>query len=121
MTDSSRRLALAACALLVMAACASLPDAKLYMEGANAAPVRMEGARGRLPPEKAAAIMAELKRQSGDIDILQKHVALEQEIVGGTLSAGNKTVLLQDIGRAIEEPAVPEPTDRHDEDRGVER
>jgi cardiolipin synthase len=96
MTDSSCRLAAAACALLVMAACASLPDAKLYMEGASAAPVRMEGARGRLSPEKAAAIMAELKRQSGDVDILQKHVALEQEIVGGTLSTGNKTVLLQD-------------------------
>jgi cardiolipin synthase A/B len=66
------------------------------MEGVNTAPVRMEGARGRLSPEKAAAIMAELKRKSGDVDILQKHVALEQEIVGGTLSAGNKTVLLQD-------------------------
>ena len=96
MTNSFCWLAAAACALLVLAACASLPDAKLYMEGANATPVRMEGARGQLSPEKAAAIIAKLKRESGDVDILQKHLAIEQEIVGGNLSTGNKTVLLQD-------------------------
>ncbi|MEO8440869.1 MAG: phospholipase D-like domain-containing protein, partial [Betaproteobacteria bacterium] len=96
MTNSFCRLVAAACALLIVAACASLPDAKLYMEGVDAAPVRMEGARGQLSPAKVAAIMAKLKRQAGDVDILEKHVALEQEIVGSPLSAGNQTVLLQD-------------------------
>ncbi len=83
-------------ALLAIAGCASLPDARLYMEGVNTAPVRMEGARGRLSPAKTAAILAELKRKSGDVDILEKHIALEQAIVDSPLSAGNKAVLLQD-------------------------
>jgi len=86
----------AAGALLVAAGCATLPDARLYMEGRNAAPVQVSGARGPLSPEKSAAIIADLKRQSGDVDILQKHVALEQAIVGTPLVAGNRAVLLED-------------------------
>ena len=86
----------AAGALLVAAGCATLPDARLYMEGRNAAPVQVSGARGSLSPEKSAAIIADLKRQSGDVDILQKHVALEQAIVGTPLVAGNRAVLLED-------------------------
>ena len=86
----------AAGALLVAAGCATLPDARLYMGGRNAAPVQVSGARGPLSPEKSAAIIADLKRQSGDVDILQKHVALEQAIVGTPLVAGNRAVLLED-------------------------
>ena len=86
----------AASALLVAAGCATLPDARLYMEDRNAAPVQVSGARGPLSPEKSAAIIADLKRQSGDVDILQKHVALEQAIVGTPLVAGNRAVLLED-------------------------
>jgi cardiolipin synthase len=89
-------LVAAACAALLVAACATLPDARLYMEGRNAAPVQVEGARGPLSPQKTAAILAELKRQSGDVDILQKHIAVEQAIVGSPLSAGNRALLLED-------------------------
>jgi cardiolipin synthase len=83
-------------ALLVAAGCATLPDARLYMEGSTAAPVQVSGARGPLSREKSAAILAELKRKSGDVDILQKHAALEQAIVGTPLVAGNRAVLLED-------------------------
>lgn len=90
------RVAIAAC-MLVAAGCATLPDARIYMEGRQpAGPVQVEGARGLLSPQRSAAILAELKRKSGDIDILQKHVAIEQAIVGSPLTAGNRTVLLQD-------------------------
>ncbi|MDB5809431.1 MAG: cardiolipin synthetase 2 [Betaproteobacteria bacterium] len=85
-----------ACALLAVTACATLPDARLYIEGRNPAPVQVDGARGPLSRQKTEALLAELKRKSGDLDILQKHVAIEQEIVGAPLSAGNKTLLLQD-------------------------
>jgi cardiolipin synthase len=88
--------AAAAGAFLLAAGCASLPDARLYLEGSNAAPVQVAGANGLLSREKTAAILADLKRQSGDVDILQKHVALEQAIVGSPLSAGNRAVLLED-------------------------
>jgi cardiolipin synthase len=37
-----------------------------------------------------------LKRKSGDIDILDKQIALEQAIVGSPLVLGNKVTLLQD-------------------------
>ena len=50
---------------------------------------QVSDARGPLSREKSAAIVAELKRKSGDVDILQKHAALEQAIVGTPLVAGN--------------------------------
>jgi len=40
--------------------------------------------------------VAELKRKVGDLDILDKHLALEQEIAGSPLVVGNKVTLLQD-------------------------
>ena len=86
----------AAGALLVAAGCATLPDARLYMEGRTPAPVQVSDARGPLSREKSAAIVAELKRKSGDVDILQKHAALEEAIVGTPLVAGNRAVLLED-------------------------
>ena len=40
--------------------------------------------------------MARLKRQVGDLDILDKQIALEQDIVDSPLVVGNKLTLLQD-------------------------
>jgi cardiolipin synthase len=82
--------------VVVAAGCASLPDARLYFDGRNAAPVEVEGARGLLSAQQSAAILDQLKRKSGDIDSLEKHAAIEQAIVGSPLTAGNKVVLLQD-------------------------
>src|SRR6185369_1489712 len=82
--------------MVVAAGCASLPDARLYFDGRNAAPVEVEGARGLLSAQQSAAILDQLKRKSGDIDSLEKHAAIEQAIVGSPLTAGNKVVLLQD-------------------------
>jgi cardiolipin synthase len=41
-------------------------------------------------------VLAELKRKSGDIDILDKQIALEQAINDSPLLVGNKVTLLQD-------------------------
>jgi len=57
---------------------------------------RFENARGQLSAKKSAAIIAELKRKSGDIDILDKQIALEQAISDSPLVLGNKLTLLQD-------------------------
>ena len=52
---------------------------------------------GPVSAGKSAAILEELKSKSGDIDILQKHLALEQAInADSPLVLGNKLVLLQD-------------------------
>ena len=82
-----------------LAACAQLPDTRLPREAGNA-PVRIESARGALSTRRVAAVLAGLKGNAGELDILQQHVALEQAIVGSPLSAGNRVTLMQD-GTAI--------------------
>lgn len=89
-------LAVAGYCLFAALGCAHLPDAAFYMERRTGRPATLEGARGPLSAQRSAAILAELKRKTGDIDILEKHVAIEQEIVGSPLTVGNKVVLLQD-------------------------
>jgi cardiolipin synthase len=86
----------AACCLLANAGCATLPDTDALIERHAGQAARFENARGPLSAQKSAAILAELKRKSGDIDILDKQIALEQAIVGSPLVLGNKVTLLQD-------------------------
>ncbi|TAK42878.1 MAG: cardiolipin synthase [Betaproteobacteria bacterium] len=82
--------------LLAAVGCATLPDTDALIERHTAQAARFENARGPLFAQKNAAILAELKRRSGDIDILEKQIALEQAIVGSPLVLGNKVNLLQD-------------------------
>src|SRR3990167_1639422 len=82
--------------LLAAAGCATLPDTDALIARHTAQAARFENARGSLSARKSAAILAELKRKSGDIDILEKQIALEQAIVGSPLILGNKVTLLQD-------------------------
>ena len=86
----------ALCCLLIASGCASLPDTRFLSERYAIQEARLESARGPLTKKQAAAVMAELKRKSGDLDILDKQVALEQEITGGPLVVGNRVTLLQD-------------------------
>ncbi len=81
--------------LLAAAGCATLPDTQFLLERQTAQAVSFENARGPVSAKKSAAILAELKRKSPDLDILEKHVALEQAIVGSPLVLGNKVTLLQ--------------------------
>ena len=82
--------------LLVATGCATLPDTAALIERHTGQAARFESARGSVSAKKSAAIIAELKRKSGDLDILDKQIALEQEITGTPLSLGNKVTLLQD-------------------------
>jgi len=88
--------AVTAFCLLAAAGCATLPDTDALIERHAGQAARFENARGALSAQKSAAILAELKRKSGDIDILEKQIALEQAIVGSPLILGNKVTLLQD-------------------------
>jgi len=91
-----QRVAVIALTLLSLAACATLPDADALIAHHAGQAARFENARGPLSREKSAAILARLKSKSGDIDILEKQIALEQAIVGSPLILGNKVTLLQD-------------------------
>ena len=90
------KLATIGLCLLSATACADLPDSDTLIERHAAQSARFANASGPLSAQKSAAIVAELKRQSGDIDILDKQIALEQAIVGSPLVVGNKVTLLQD-------------------------
>jgi len=82
--------------LVATVGCATLPDADPLIARHSAQAARFENARGEISARQSAAIVAELKRRSGDIDILDKQIALEQAIVGSPLIVGNKVTLLQD-------------------------
>ena len=82
--------------LLAAAGCASLPDTDDLISRHAGQTARFESARGPLSERRNAAIVAQLKRSAGDLDILDKQIALEQEIVGSPLVIGNKVTLLRD-------------------------
>lgn len=78
--------------------CASLPEVNSNVKnsvGQSNAPA-MVGPRGPLSLEDSKAILEKLKQQNGDIDILQRHIAIEEAIVGSPLTLGNRVVLLND-------------------------
>jgi cardiolipin synthase len=93
---AARRLAVAGFCLLAVAGCATLPDTAALIERHAGQAARFENASGPLSAQRNAAVLAELKRKSGDIDILEKQIALEQAIAGSPLILGNKIGLLQD-------------------------
>lgn len=88
--------AAAALCLLLQAGCATLPDTEFLTGRYTKQAARFESARGPLSARRSAAIVAELKRKAGDLDILDRQITLEQELVGNPLVVGNKVVLLQD-------------------------
>ena len=90
------RLALGALCLFSAAGCANLPDTQPILARHTAQQARFESARGPVSEKRQTTLLAELKRGSGDIDILDKQIALEQAIIGSPLILGNKTTLLQD-------------------------
>ena len=86
----------AACGLLLAAGCASLPDTEFLSDRYVTQAARLDSARGELSVKQSAAVVAELKRKSGDVDLLDRQIALQQQIGGSLLVVGNKVTLLQD-------------------------
>jgi cardiolipin synthase len=88
----------AGCLLLGLAACASFPEVERGpAKAGGGGAVQLEGARGPLSRERSAAIISRLKGQSGETpDILEQHIAVEQEVVGRPLTTGNRVRLLED-------------------------
>ncbi len=82
--------------LFAAAGCATLPDSDAVLARHGAQAARFASASGPVSASRSAAIVAELKRRSGDLDILEKQIALEQSIVGSPLVIGNKVTLLED-------------------------
>lgn len=82
---------------LILSGCATLPDANQVAPVASAQVIAFETARGPVNTQKSSAILKEIKNESGNIDILQKHLKFEQSInPDNPLVLGNKLTLLQD-------------------------
>lgn len=95
--EAIRRWVLALSCALSCAGCASFPDAAQELDKPYAPAVKFDNARGPISTSKSAATVELLKQKSGDIDILQKHLEIEQAInVDSPLVLGNKLTLLQD-------------------------
>jgi cardiolipin synthase A/B len=83
--------------LLIIAGCATLPDADDVMYGpVHFRTPRVVDARGELSPEKSKRIVERLGRQSGTTDLLNRQAAVLEEVSGSPLIAGNQATLLKD-------------------------
>ena len=58
--------------------------------------VQIEGPRGPLSATRSKAILDSLRSRSPDTNIFDRHLALEEAIVGSPLTVGNQVALLQD-------------------------
>ncbi|HEY8050132.1 MAG TPA: cardiolipin synthase [Ramlibacter sp.] len=90
------KLAAAGGLALALAGCASLPDTQFLSDRYEQQASHFQNAWGPLSAKRSAAIVAQLKRANGDLDILDKQTVLEQQIGGSALVVGNKVTLLQD-------------------------
>jgi len=91
-----QRLHLVFWLLVGTSGCATLPDTQAILARHSEQAARFEDAKGPISGSKSAAIVAALKRSAGDLDILDKQIALEQAINDSPLVLGNKVTLLQD-------------------------
>jgi cardiolipin synthase len=84
-------------ALFGLADCRSLPriDPDMTLQPVHRA-VLMESARGPLSPAHSKAIIDALKRRAPETSMLDRHLALEEALVGTPLITGNKVTLLLD-------------------------
>ena len=88
---ASATLSLSACVTLHETPPANMPSAP------PAKPVEFDTANGPVSAQKSGQIIQSLKSETGDTDILKKHLALEEAINRDSpLVLGNKLTLLQD-------------------------
>jgi cardiolipin synthase len=85
-------LALAA----AIAGCATFPRIDAATEIARPGDVRVAGSRGPLSRREAAAVLKKLQGRGEPPDILARHIALEEAVVGRPLVTGNHVRLLED-------------------------
>ena len=83
-------------ALVSIAGCSSLPTIVPDLARRPASAVQLQGARGPLTAAQSKAVLDRLQSRGTPTDIFERHLALEEEIVGSPLTTGNQVVLLQD-------------------------
>ena len=89
-------LIVACCCVGGMSSCATPARVAPRTAATADGPVRLVGASGPLSPQRSKEILEALKGRKQDNTILDRHLAIEEAIVGSPLVAGNKVQLLQD-------------------------
>jgi cardiolipin synthase len=82
--------------LVGLTACSSLPKIVPDLARRPGPPVQLEGARGQLSAAQSKRILSRLESRSADTGIFDRHLAVEESIVGSPLTTGNDVQLLQD-------------------------
>ncbi len=93
MAHPDSAIAAACAALLCLAAFECVAEPR---QTTSLTQLRMDSARGPLSSAQSASILEKLNRGAEDTDILDRHLAIEQAIVGSPLTIGNHVALLQD-------------------------
>ena len=93
---SPLRAAAALLLLLALAGCGSLPTFVPDLARRPNTGVQLEGARGPLSAAQSKAVLDKLEAGARPTDIFDRHLALEEAIVGSPLTTGNSVRLLQD-------------------------
>ena len=84
------------CGLLLLAGCTSLPTIVPDLARRDAPAVRLAGARGPLSAAQSKAVVDRLRSGGRQTEIFDRHLAVEEAIVGSPLTVGNEVLLLQD-------------------------
>jgi cardiolipin synthase len=87
---------LAAVGIAGCAGCSSLPTIVPDMAIPRGQPPQLQGAHGPLSAAQSQAVLARLAARGQPTDIFERHLALEEAIVGSPLTTGNQVLLLQD-------------------------
>jgi cardiolipin synthase len=82
--------------LLCLTGCSTLPTIVPDLRVPKGPPVQLEGANGPLSNAQSKAILDRLEDSSKDTEIFDRHLAVEEAIVGSPLTTGNQVLLLQD-------------------------
>ena len=80
----------------LLAGCGSLPVIVPDMALRSPRAVQFEGAGGPLSAEQSKAVLAKLQSSGDETSIFDRHLAIEQELVGNPMVVGNKVTLLVD-------------------------
>ncbi len=83
-------------AAIGFAGCSSLPTIVPDLARPSGPTVQLTGAHGPLSEGQSKAILGRLEKRGQDISLLDRHLALEEAIVGSPLVTGNQVRLLQD-------------------------
>jgi cardiolipin synthase len=83
---------------IALAACATVPNVGKAIQASEKSdlPPTLVGSQGPLSQEQTQAILASVKNQAADTDLLDRHLKVEQALAGSPLVAGNRTNILED-------------------------